>query len=440
MNEIESTIVERKPKRNRVLFLMGSSGRTFRIWLRVYLTVVPVVLFFGVAVPRSVVRAQTPLNEGDIIRLARRQSPNALVARATVALAEAQSRNAGRLSNPSLSWTRETVTTVPAGSQDIAIASVPIEVAGPLANRSLVAAQGAWSKAEASMLRTQGVLDALRTYVEIVLAKEKAEILRESLDHLEEAARILERRVSVGSASGYESTRLTLAVELRRSQFHEVRAQVKREKARLTAQLGMPAGALVVAKSFALMSLETGEELTKGAGHTRAVLREAQDAQWWARQAQKRAAWSWLPNFALFGGVKYVTDLGGGYGYVAGVSLDLPVFDHGQALRSKADAQQSLATARSQALRLQIEAEVRSAFATFEMASAELSRFESHTSSQVQQLLRSAQSGYREGERSIVELLDAQNAEFEIRARRLTLRGMAKRAELQLRAAAGAFQ
>ncbi|NCQ61443.1 MAG: TolC family protein, partial [Myxococcales bacterium] len=129
-----------------------------------------------------------------------------------------------------------------------------------------------------------------------------------------------------------------------------------------------------------------------------------------------------------------------GYGYVVGVSLSIPIFDHGQAQRAQAEAQRALAMARSEALTRTIDADVQSALATFRTARAELTRFESRTSGQVEALLAAARSGYREGERTIVELLDAQRAQTDVAERRLSLLGTAKRAEARLRAATGDLQ
>ena len=131
---------------------------------------------------------------------------------------------------------------------------------------------------------------------------------------------------------------------------------------------------------------------------------------------------------------------GGGYGYIVGVSIDLPLFDRGQALRAEARAQRSLAQARSEALARAIDSDITGARATFRSARQELERFESQTSSQVERMLTAAQSGYREGARSIVELVDAQRAQAEVAERRLCLLGAAKRAEARLRAAAGDLQ
>jgi outer membrane protein TolC len=171
-------------------------------------------------------------------------------------------------------------------------------------------------------------------------------------------------------------------------------------------------------------------------------VQQARESLRLAGVAEDQADWAWFPTLELGGGMKRANNFGAdsGYGYVVGVSLSIPLFDHGQAQRAQAEAQRALATARTEALTRTINAEVQSALATFRTARQELTRFESQTSGQVEALLAAAQSGYREGQRSIVELLDAQRAQTDVAERRLGLLGTAKRAEARLRAAAGDLQ
>lgn len=389
--------------------------------------------------------ATGPLSEADVIRLARSRAPAAQVAIATDELAEARTRTAGLLPNPALSWARETVDTGPTGgqgSQDLFTASIPIDIARPLATRSLVASESAWMRAEASLARTDGVLDAVLAYYEAVLAERRVEVLSQALANLEEAARVLERREAAGSASGYESTRLAIASELSRSHLAEARGTLTAARARLAALLGVRPESLRVATELALLSASNEAALARGRGDSREAVRQARDSLRLAGEAEDRADWAWLPTVELGGGMKRANNFGAGsgYGYVLGVSLNIPLFDHGQAQRQQAEAQRSLATARTEALTRTIDADVQSALATFRTARAELTRFESQTSGQIEALLAAAQSGYREGERTIVELLDAQRAQTDVAERRLSLLGTAKRAEARLRAAAGDLQ
>lgn len=385
------------------------------------------------------------LSEADVIQRARTHSPAAAVAGATDVLAEAHSRAAGLLPNPSLSWGRETIQTGPVatgGSQDILTAAVPVDVARPLSARSLAASEGAWMHAEASLSRTDGMLAAVLAYYEVVLAERRAAELEQVVADLEEAARVLTRREEAGSASGYERARLTIARELSFSHLAQARGQLESSTQRLGTWLGLRRGSFRVATSIELISESAEAELMRDRGQSRRAMQSARESQRLAVEADDRAGWAWLPSLELAGGMKRANNTGtaSGFGYVLGVSLSIPVLDHGQAQRAQGRAQRMLAQARSEALSRTIAADLQSALATFRAARRELRRFEAQTSDQVEVLLTAAQSGYREGERSIVELLDAQRARADVAEQRLSLLGTAKRAEVRLRAAAGELQ
>ena len=58
----------------------------------------------------------------------------------------------------------------------------------------------------------------------------------------------------------------------------------------------------------------------------------------------------------------------------------------------------------------------------------------------LERLQRAAESGYREGQRSVVELLDAQRTHTRVALRRLELLHAARGAQVALRAATGEFE
>ncbi len=395
------------------------------------------VLLFGGAASAA---PDGPLQEADVIRLARASSPAAIVSAATGAFAEARTRTAGRFANPSLSWVRETVQTGAGSAEDIVSARLPISIMRPLTTRSLAASSGAWMRAQAAQAKSEAVLQALLMYYEATLAAQRIEVLKSSVANLDEAARVLAHREAVGSASGYESTRLSIERELGRSRLRRAEDQLKVLKAQLVAQLGLPPGPIEIAANLVLLSTANQAALAERGWAAREAVKQAKAAQRLASEATGRAGWAWLPTLQLQAGLKHVDQTGGGYGYVAGVSLGLPLFDYGQALKAQAEAQHNLSTARADALSRTFNSELLSAMATLSSARTELQRFESKTSQPVKALLAAAHSGYREGERSIVELLDAQRAQTEVAQRRLTLLGAAKRAEARLRAATGDLQ
>ncbi len=381
-----------------------------------------------------------PLGEDDVVRLARGQALGVRVATATERLAAARLRTSGLLPNPAITWDRETIETEPlAEIEDFFLLTLPIDVARPLTERSLAASESEWLLAEASMQRSKTVLEAVLAHHDLVFAKRRVAILEQAVRNLEEASRVLRQRELAGTASGYESARLTIAKDLAVSRHAEAQGQVTGARARLAALLGVDPRALEVRPELDLKALDRLTNAAKQATITRPAMKHAREAERHAVTARDRSAWTWVPVVEVAGGIKFTDALGGGTGYVLGVSVGVPLFDRGQALRAEADAQRKLSEARTDALERTITVDVAGTFAIYRAAREELARFEATTSNQVDVLLQAAVSGYREGERSIIELLDAQKTQIDVAERRLDLLGVAKRAEARLRAASGEF-
>ncbi|WP_152629766.1 TolC family protein [Haliangium ochraceum] len=389
----------------------------------------------------SPARSAAPLNEAEVIRLARERAPARAFASATEALAEARERNAGRLANPRLSWQREAFPGGAGSVQDVFEAGLTLDLAGRRTRRALAASESAWARAEGSLLRADAVLEALLAYYEVVAGERRVALREQAEASLEEAARVLARREEAGAASGYERARLVVAGELARSRAAEARGELAAARVRLGALLGVDAEGLRVAAddaALALAALPSAAELAESAD-ARALSRNLRAAEERAAEAEEHAAWTWLPAFELSGGATIERAESTRYGYVVGVSLSVPLLflDSARPLRAEAEAQRAVARARSEMLARTLRGQAGAAHAAYEAARAELARFEGATAEPVALLLRAAESGYREGERSIVELLDAQRARTEVEERRLALWIAAKRAQAHARAAGG---
>jgi cobalt-zinc-cadmium efflux system outer membrane protein len=315
--------------------------------------------------------------------------------------------------------------------------SLPIDVARRRAQRSLVASESTWLRTEAELSTSHAVLESVLAYYDAALLQERVELLKNEVANLEEATRVLTSREAAGTASGYESTRLLVATELSRSHLADARGSFESARARLIALLGLRPGKGVTVQPLALQS-QPPEQSSDRASPP--ALEQARAAQRHAREARGHAEWAWFPTVEFGAGLKRVDAGTTGYGYVVGLSVDLPVFDRAQALEAEANAQATLAAARARALDRTLGAELAGARLALRTARAELERFERETEDKLEVLLLAAQSGYREGQRSIVELLDAQRARTEVAEQRLVLLGRAKRAEATLRAATGALK
>lgn len=383
------------------------------------------------------------LTEDEVIRLARERDPNAAVAAATVAAAEAQELGHRLYPNPVLAWDREHYPGADplAESEDTLSISVPIDLWGPRpVRRALARSEVAAARAGAVRSRSAAVTDALAIFYAAVAAERRVEIARHTVERLDEAARVLGRRHEEGTVSGYELSRLELEAELAHSELREAAARAELLRAELAVLLGLEPAGIELRGDLAV----TGERGAPADAPQRALARPSLDllrsSVTEARAARERADRAWVPTVSLTGGLRVGAAEETRYGYVAGISLAIPIFSRGQEVRAEADASSRLAQGRVEAAERSARITSMRAVAELALASAELARFDEATGDRVERLVRAAESGYREGQRSVVELLDAQRALERVALRRLELALAGKRAELAVRAAGGEFE
>ncbi len=393
------------------------------------------LFLLGITLPRTLL-AQVVLTESKVVELARSHAPGAALGRASLVAADASERGAGLLPNPSVAWQRETL-----GDggpvQDTLQLTVPLAFARPAMDRSLASADAETHRANAELEESAAVGQALAALLELVLAERQIQLLEEELASLREASRVLDARTAAGGGSGYESARLTLEVEAGRSRLVAVRAQAAAVRSRLAVLLDLPNTTFKAEASLTLRPLPPSEQLVERAVASRRHLVHARRSAAAANTARGRGGWLWVPDVSLIGGVNAVKEDTTRYGYVAGVVLGLPVFSRGQDLRARADAQHAMASARATALEREVRAEVAEAHATHEAARLELARFHSATGAHAGVLVQAARSGYREGARTVIELLDAERMYAQVAQAELSIVARGKQAELRLRMATG---
>jgi cobalt-zinc-cadmium efflux system outer membrane protein len=380
-------------------------------------------------------RAET-ITERRVIGIARTRDPSALAAHLASSVAEAEQIRAGVYPNPSVSWQRERVTG--REQNDSILLTVPVDVSGRREAQSALARSSAsTARARAARTQSEAVSASLDAFYAALAAERELEIARRAVARLDEAARVVRRRYEEGTTSGYERTRLEVEVELERSQLRQSEARVTSARATLAVLLGADPRTMELRGDF-----RTGDPRSSAA----AARREPRSITWIraaqsdARDAVGAARWAWVPTLSLSGGLRVSEWPDTQYGYVAGVSLTLPVFSRGQELRAESAARQQLAAAEVRAAERSTRLEEVRAREVLAAARQEIVRFAEATRARVELLERAVQSGYREGDRSVVELVDAERVRADVDRRQLALELVAKRAEIDLRAARGEFE
>lgn len=384
----------------------------------------------------SPARAQAPWTDAHVVEQARERAPLTVAARGVASQARARIEGVGLHPNPYLDWERQETFAPNAQSQDVVRAHVPLDLSGRREAARRLAELGAEaSSAEALDLGVRLAGRALELFYRALGLERRIVLLREGQAVLDEVSRVLASRQAAGEASGYERARLALEAELGRSRLEQAAAEHDVRLQELAALLG--SAPRQVRGDFQVDSPPPLEALVARALETHPILRSLETRRELARQARSAADTAWIPRFELFGGYDLQLGPSAGHGYAVGVVLDLPIFDHGQGERAEAEAAVSSLSAFDAALTQAVRGEVAAARARLVAAIAERARFEAATGEPTEQLVRAATSGYRGGERSLVELLDARRAALEVAERRLALDLAVRLADVTLRQTLG---
>lgn len=393
--------------------------------------------FSGTGVARA--QSVSVWRERDVVRVVSARSPDVRAARAAERVARAAEVAPGLRPNPSVAWEREQVF-APGAAQDVVRLSVPIDLSSRTRTRRAIArVDTAFAGIEVAAARVAAVERAVVVFDEAIAAERRVVLADAELAALDEAVRVVRSRESSGGAAGYDVLRLEIEAELVRSRRADAQGEARVARAALAAMVGLDPSELPRLEGH-LESRDPGD--VRGSIATalreRIELRAARRVIATAREASGSTGGAWIPSVTLSGGLDLAHESDTtAVGYVASVGVELPFASRGQDTRAEARAAVGLAAARADALASEVRREVMVAHEELSSARAEGARFERETTARVGALRTAADAGYREGARTVTELLDARRAMFEIESRRLHLTVRARRAWVALRRATG---
>ena len=313
--------------------------------------------------------AAQEITEEEALRRLVQESPQARALRAAPEIARAETKAWSLAPNPTLTYSREDA----AQTRDdflLVQQSLPITGRRGLMRRAGGAAVEATS-AETSHALVQLQTDLRLTFYELLHAQERKALLDKGIAELQEVVRILKEREREGEGSRFD--RLRAERELADVQVELVSAQasIVQAQSRLAAFVAPGTDpALIVAKGQFTQdgSLPPVAELVNRAlearGDYRAGGHELERWEFEGRAAKR----SRVPEPILGGGLKRTQIPGfADNGYVVSLSIPLPLFNRGQAETARAQAVARRIQAERLALRQQIEAEVKGAYAALEL-------------------------------------------------------------------------
>ncbi len=399
-------------------------------------------LFPGAAGAQEPSPPQRLLTLAEARALARSRSPDASAARHAVVAAQGRERQAGAWPNPTVAYGREQ--TSGAGdtiAQDILSLQQAVEVGGQRGARR-EAARFARAATEARVAATEARVDfeVTRTYAAAVAAQRRATFAEEAAASFARAERASQARLDGGDVSGYQHRRLSL--EAARYETGRLSAVVVRDSARsaLASLLGLADSAGVV-WSLVLVDTLTPvplagpiDSLVSLALAQRPELRALElDADAGTAEARLASA-ERTPTPVLSGGYKREQVNGAELsGFVAGVSLPLPLWDRRAGAVSAARADAGRWDSEVESARRQTAAEVRAAYEAQQALAAALAVLSGALGENAATARRAAEAAYGEGEIGLLEWLDSVRAyqEAETTYAILWAEYIARRAALQ---------
>jgi len=382
--------------------------------------------------------AQTVLTEADAIAKLSADSPRVRAIRSGIDLARADVLSASRWPNPRLYVGREAVAGV---SETITTVLQPLPVTG----QRRFEMQAASALVDATSFRADDATRRARAdlrlaYADLVAAQARAREFTAARDRLQELAAILGRREREGDAAGFDRLRAereVLDLEADRVIAAADRARAQGRLAGFFATAIDPASLIAMEPVVTVRDLPPIDVLADQAEKTRgellALSREIDSARFAERAADRRR----VPEPEIIGGTKTSTFAGGDIGSVLSVQAVLPLFDRGRAERARAEARESQARARLEALRLSVRGDIAAWRGAALERRAAADRYRASAVASASDVERIARVSYESGERGILELLDAYRTSASARVRQAALDASAREAEIELEFVSG---
>jgi cobalt-zinc-cadmium efflux system outer membrane protein len=379
----------------------------------------------------------TPLTEEEAVRRALARPEVAALTEGEIGAARGAEVEAGLWQNPQVGWSREQTFRSPgASTEDYLSLSQAFDVSG---GRSLrVEAGGRRVRAAASEAEARSLdlaAEVRHRFYTVIYCQDRVRAAEAWVRRVGELTATLDRRASAGDVARYDVKRLERERATAEARLRAEQASLESARQRLCAITGPSTDAPVTVVTGALLPetapLEAADLETRLASRPdlRALVEEAEAAQTEARAARR----AWIPEVTVSGGLKTAEAAGDrATGFLAGVSLPLPVFHRKQGEAAAAEARSRAALARRDLALAErsgdVHALAREAAALSE-AARQLRREALDTSLEV---TRTAEAAYQAGEVGVLELLDAHRGVYESATQVLDLEAGARRAQIDL--------
>jgi len=277
-------------------------------------------------------------------------------------------------------------------------------------------------------------MDVMAAMIDVATAQRKVTLVAQALALLDHAAKIVDQRVAAGATPRYDSTRIAVTTAIAHSDYDSLQADLARARGELNAAVGPGVGQLHGEPYFPLdyaPDLPSPEALVDILLKRRPDLEAARQRALGAKvniEATKRSVWPGLSVSAIggYGNAPGQVDVG------VGVSVPMPVVDHGQGTIPAAKARALQAQANYDAVLVPARNRIYGMHAEISTRRKAYEDYVGRAVAQGDEMLKEAQAGYLSGRFSILELVDAYVSWRDSRLRAVDLAAAARNAEVDL--------
>ena len=401
----------------------------------------PSLLLFLSLFPFSAL-PQAPLTEAEAVRLGLAGVPLSDLAEATSEAARADVLRASQRPNPTLGYSREQT----GGSPRMVEQSLHIAQTFQLSGRRGLQTEAAGrrlvvAEAGSDMRRAELATEIKSRFYEVLLKQELIRATETWIERFTRVQGVVEKLAKAGEVSGYDRRRLEREREAAKARLATEAAEAARAQERLASLIGesrlLPgtvSGTLLPASPIAR---DTDSARLDRRPDLRVFLARAEAAE----LERRAAALERIPDVTVGVGPKWVDNgMGRENGIMVTLSVPLPVFDRGQAAERRAAAEAIAARAEYQLARARAVGEIRGLGRQVERLTSAAKDYRAQVLATTPELLRIAESAYRGGESSILELLDAYRGALEAEATILELESKARAARIEYDLQSGSYE
>jgi cobalt-zinc-cadmium efflux system outer membrane protein len=352
------------------------------------------------------------------IRLALASNPTLRSATQSVEIADAARSQAGLIVNPELSVLREGMERENR-TQTVQI-NQRLELGGKRSARVDVAEQERQvALQDVAVAEAQLRADVTAAYFEALIAQERLELARASVQVAEKATLVASKRVTAGRISPVEQSRSRVAEASVRLELAQASTELNLVRQRLAAfwgrtdsaplSLARPAGDIPVLPSLDALrqTLEAGPQLRRAREQV-----EREEAQVRLERAQR------VPDLTVTLGSQRDNQIGHTQA-VVGVSVPLPLFNRNQGNMLAARRRTDKARSDLDAERLRVTQALSEAHQRAQLAQQEIASITTEILPVAQTTYDAAVTGFEAGKFSFLDVLDAQRTLFQTRAQYL---------------------